>query len=66
MELPGVELEYFIEKIAGARKQANGSQLYRIRWYGSSKEDDTWEPVDHLPRTIVRRHHKRTGLPVPT
>jgi hypothetical protein len=28
-------------------------------------EDDTWEPEEHLPRAMVRKYHRKTGLPRP-
>jgi hypothetical protein len=61
----GEEPEYVMERIVGARQQADGSLLYRIRWHGYSKEDDTWEPKEHLPEAMVRKYHRKTGLPVP-
>jgi hypothetical protein len=61
----GEEPEYVMERIVGARQQADGSLLYRIRWHGYSKDDDTWEPREHLPEAVVRKYHRKTGLPVP-
>jgi hypothetical protein len=55
--------EYLIEKIVGAKRQNDESHLYRIRWYGYGREEDTWEPSHHLPKSMLRRYHKRTGLP---
>jgi hypothetical protein len=53
------EPDYVIEKIVGAKRQKDGSHLYRIRWYGYGREDDTWEPRDHLPKSMLRRYHCR-------
>ena len=27
--------------------------LYRIRWYDREADDNTWEPIHHLPRSKV-------------
>jgi hypothetical protein len=61
----GEEPEYVMERIVGARQQTDGSLLYRIRWHGYSKEEDTWEPWEHLPEAVVRKYHRKTGLPLP-
>jgi hypothetical protein len=58
------EPEYVIEKIVGTKRQNDGSHLYRIFWYGYGREVDTWEPSHHLPKSMLRRYHKRTGLPI--
>ena len=60
---PNEEPEYVVEKIVGTKRQSNGSHLYRIRWYGYGREEDTWEPREHLPEAMIRRYHRRTGLP---
>jgi hypothetical protein len=60
---PRGEDEYVMEKIVGAKKIQGGGLRYRVRWYGYSREEDTWEPADNLPDEAVRRYHQRTGLP---
>ena len=42
-----------------------GETTYRIRWYGYSAKDDTYEPIRHLPRNKVVSYYKRKKLPVP-
>jgi len=64
--------EYVINRIV-AHEIADGSEpshpagqwLYRIRWYGFGQFDDTWEPIEHLPRSHVQRYHKKRKLPLP-
>jgi hypothetical protein len=58
------EPEYVFEKIVGLRKENDGTYRYRVRWYGYSREEDTWEPADHLPDNVIRRYHRRVGLPL--
>ena len=57
--------EFVFEKIVGTKMSKDGTILYRIRWFGYSREDDTWEPRAHLPISAVRRYHRRVGLPIP-
>jgi Chromo (CHRromatin Organisation MOdifier) domain len=54
--------EFFIDKIVGLRKADDGTWSYKVRWYGYTAADDTWEPSDHLPGNMVRRYHRRVGI----
>jgi Chromo (CHRromatin Organisation MOdifier) domain len=62
---PEHEAEYVVEMIVGVRQGADGKLRYRIRWYGYGRDDDTREPLEHLPEDLVRRYHRRTRLPYP-
>jgi Chromo (CHRromatin Organisation MOdifier) domain len=59
------ETEYVFEKISGVRQEADGSLRYKVRWFGYGRESDTWEPVEHLPASAVRRYHRQTNIPYP-
>jgi hypothetical protein len=59
---PGEEPEYVIEQIVGARQLRDGSLRYKIRWFVYGMEDYTWEPEGLLPRAMVRKYHRKTGL----
>jgi Chromo (CHRromatin Organisation MOdifier) domain len=56
--------EYVFEKIAGARVRKNGKKEYKLRWFGYSREDGTWEPTSHLPEAAVKRYLQSTRLPI--
>ena len=56
------EPEYVMDKIVGLRKADDGTWRYRVRWYGYAREDDTWEPADHIPDNVIRRYHRRVRL----
>jgi Chromo (CHRromatin Organisation MOdifier) domain len=56
--------EYVFEKIFGARVGKNGKNEYRVRWFGYSCDDDTWEPASHLPDAAVKRYHQPTRIPI--
>ena len=43
-----------------------GDMLYKVRWFGYTPEDDTFEPVHHLPRSQVLSYHNRKQMPVPS
>jgi Chromo (CHRromatin Organisation MOdifier) domain len=58
------EPEYVMDKIVGLRKADDGTWRYRVRWYGYTREDDTWEPADHIADNVIRRYHRRVGLPL--
>jgi transposase InsO family protein len=57
------EPEYVFEKICGAKKLRDGELRYKVRWYGYSSEEDSWEPASHLPKDAIKRYHRKTGLP---
>ena len=57
--------EYVVDRIVGARQMPDGSLRCKIRWFGYQPNEDTWEPQENLPKTLVRRYHKKTGLPLP-
>jgi hypothetical protein len=60
---PREEPEYVIERIFGARQLRDISLRCKIRWFGYGKDNDTWEPEKHLPKDLVRKYHRKTGLP---
>ena len=65
--------EFVIDKIITHRVNKNkkhkyaklNRNLYRVRWYGYLPSADTWEPVEHLPRSKVLQYFKRMKLSVP-
>jgi hypothetical protein len=58
------ELEYVMDKIVGLRKADDGTWRYRVRWYGYTREHDTWDPAAHISDNVIRRYHRRVGLPL--
>jgi transposase InsO family protein len=53
---------HVVDRIVGLRKEQDGTTRYRVRWYGYGREDDTWEPREHLPEPLVRSYDRRVGL----
>ena len=42
-----------------------GDTTYRVRWYGFGAEEDTFEPIHHLPRNKLVSYYKRKKLALP-
>ena len=42
-----------------------GETFFRIRWYGYESDNETWEPIQHFPRSKILSHCKRFGIVVP-
>lgn len=61
---PVYDQEFVIDKIV-AHKSGNGPHYFRVRWYGYRQEDDTWEPMEHLPKSSIVHYFRRKKLPVP-
>jgi hypothetical protein len=57
--------ECVFERIVGTKKADDRTMLYRVRWFGYTRDDDIWEPHKHLPISALRRYHRRIGLPMP-
>ncbi|MGH0053543.1 MAG: DDE-type integrase/transposase/recombinase [Sphaerochaetaceae bacterium] len=57
--------EYVMGKIVNMGEDANGQPLFEIKWYGYPSEDNTWEPVSHIPRSHIVRYCKRKSLDLP-
>ena len=58
-------VEHQVNKSRRHRYAKHGETLYRVRWHGFDIEDDTWEPVKHLPRSKVLTYCKAKGLEPP-
>jgi hypothetical protein len=40
-----VDEEYVVVRLVGLRREADGSESYKVRWFGYSREEDTLEPL---------------------
>ena len=54
-----------VNKSRRHRFAKHGENLYQVRWYGFNANDDTWEPVKHLPRSKVLTYFRQKGLEAP-
>lgn len=57
--------EYILDHVVTHRYNGNGVLEYRSRWYGYDPSWDTWEPIEHLPRSKVVQYHRRAGTATP-
>ena len=58
--------EYAMESIVDHGYAEDGELLYRIRWYGYAADQDTWEPVRHIPRSHIVRFSRLRGISLPS
>jgi len=56
--------EYVIEKLLGLR-QTGDTSCAKVRWFDYGSKDDTWGPVENLPRNMVVRFHRQKKKHVP-
>ena len=52
------EVEYAIDRLVD-HADIEGTPHYRVRWYGYTANNDTWEPADNLPNRMISLYHKR-------
>jgi len=67
------EQEYVLERVIshGTNEDPDhptasvGETTYQIRWFGCDKNDDTYEPIRHIPRNKIVSYYKRIKQPLP-
>ena len=65
--------EFAIDKIVGHATNDDSSHpyagvgevLYRVRWTRYTAEDDTFEPINHIPRNAIVSYCNRNAIPLP-
>jgi hypothetical protein len=55
--------EYVVERLVGLRRESDGSESYKVRWFGYSRDEETLEPPANLLPSMVQRYRRRVGLP---
>jgi len=61
---PAAADEYVIDKLLGLR-QTGDSYSAKVLWFDCGSKDDTWEPLENLPRDLVVRFHRQKKKHVP-
>ena len=54
-ETPELPAEYVVDHLVAHRETRTGIQ-YKVRWYGYTPADDTWEPAEDLPQAFIDRY----------
>jgi len=55
---PPVPDEYLIDRLLKLRR-STGIYSAKVRWFDYCPQDDTWEPLENLPRNLVIRFLRR-------
>jgi len=56
--------EYVIDKLLGLRRTGDTHSV-KVRWLDCGSKDDTWEPLENLPRNMVVRFLRQKTKHVP-
>ncbi|CDF33642.1 unnamed protein product [Chondrus crispus] len=57
--------EHVLHKVIADGHTEDGELFLKVRWYGYNAEGDTWEPIQHLPRSHVLPYDNRLNLHPP-
>jgi hypothetical protein len=49
----------YVDRLVSHAQEDDGSWLIRVRWAGFDSSEDTWEPVDELPKELVNRYCRK-------
>ena len=55
--------EYVVDHITDHGFSRNGRLVFGVRWYGFTSEEETYELMEHLPRSKVIQYYKRKRVP---
>jgi len=56
--------EYVVDKLQGLR-QTGDSYSVEVRWFDYGSKDDTWDPLENLPRNLVVRFLRQKKKHIP-
>jgi hypothetical protein len=42
----------------------DGNVVMRVRLFGIGSDDDTWEPVTHIPKLLIERYTKSNKVKI--
>ena len=63
---PNDTAQFVVGKIVRQRQEADGSLSYLVKWTGFPSEQNTWEPIGNLRRSMIVRYCQRKNLQCPT
>ena len=53
-----------VDNIVDHGVDGEGIMRVKVRWYGFTEKEDTWEPVTNLPRHFLRLYARRQKIPL--
>ena len=57
--------EYVVDKIVAHREEGDGTFSYLVKWYGYSTDQNTWEPITNLRRSMIERYCRKRRIQCP-
>ena len=60
-----VEDKHVMLKVVNHGFDDTGHPLFRVRWYDTPPNGDTWEPPGHIPRSQITAYYKRIKITPP-
>ena len=57
---------FVVQRIIAHGVADNIEFLLKVRWHGFSSEEDTWEPIRHLPYNMVVRYCQTRNIALPS
>ena len=64
-EIETYDEDYVLDRLVDHGIDADGRYWYQARWFDFGPEGDTWEPIEHLPRSAILRLHRVQNLVEP-
>ena len=64
-EIETYDEDYVLDRLVDHGIDADGQYWYQARWFDFGPEGDTWEPIEHLPRSAILRLHRVQNLVEP-
>jgi hypothetical protein len=56
--------EFVIERLLSHGVDDDGIVVMRVRWFVFGSDDDTWEPITHLPKLLLERYAKQNKIAI--
>jgi len=57
--------EYVIDHLVSHGLDDDDNYMYKVRWYGYSSNEDTWEYPEGIPRSAILTFYNKHKLPIP-
>ena len=62
--VPSLAQEFVVDYLTDHGYTLDGELVFGVRWYGFAPDQDTDEPINHLPRSKVLQYCNRRGIPL--